>query len=93
MPEKKIEEKANEIRKDEVARLLFCADVEITEDEFFVKQNGDFEIEDMVRAFERGKQSRVCDCMTYLNFKNLEKERGKYKSRCEHYERCITQER
>ena len=93
MTEKKIEEKSNKIRKNEKDRLQFCKDMGITEDEFFVKQNGDFEIEDMVRAFERGKQSRVCDCMTYLNFKDLKKERDKYKSRCEHYERCITQER
>ena len=58
MTEKEIEEKANEIRKDEVARLLFCADVGITEDEFFINRNGDFEIEDMIRAFENGKETR-----------------------------------
>ena len=81
MTEKKIEEKANKIRKNEKDRLQFCKDVGITEDDFFVNQNGDFEIEDMVRAFERGKQSRVCDCMTYLTFKDLEKECEKLEKR------------
>jgi hypothetical protein len=87
MTEKEIEEKANEIRKDEVARLLFCADVGITEDEFFVARNGDFEIEDMIRAFERGKQSRDCNCMTYLNFKDLEEQIEKMKccQNCNHW--------
>ena len=55
MTEKEIEEKANKIRKNEKDRLQFCKDVGITEDEFFINQNGDFEIEDMVRAFENGK--------------------------------------
>jgi hypothetical protein len=91
MTEKQIEEKANEIRKDEVARLLFCADVGITEDEFFVARNGDFEIEDMVRAFERGKQSRDCNCMTYLNFKDLEKENAELKERVKQQSDRITE--
>ena len=91
MTEKEIEEKANEIRKDEVARLLFCADVGITEDEFFVNRNGDFEIEDMVRAFERGKQSRDCNCMTYLNFKDLEKENAELKKRVKQQSDRITE--
>lgn len=91
MTEKEIEEKANEIRKDEVARLLFCADVGITEDMFFVNRNGDFEIEDMVRAFERGKQSRDCNCMTYLNFKDLEKENAELKERVKQQSDRITE--
>ena len=91
MTEKEIEEKANEIRKDEVARLLFCADVGITEDEFFINRNGDFEIEDMVRAFERGKQSRDCNCMTYLNFKELEKENAELKERVKQQSDRITE--
>ena len=55
MTEKEIEEKAKEISKNKKDRLQFCKDMGITEDEFFIKQNGDFEIEDLIRAFENGK--------------------------------------
>ena len=58
MTEKEIEQKANIIREKYFYRMEFCKDVGITEDEFFIKQNGDFEIEDMVRAFEKGKETR-----------------------------------
>lgn len=50
-----IEETANKIRRDEKARKDFCNRVGISEDEFFINQNGDFEIEDVERAFQRGK--------------------------------------
>ena len=87
MTEKEIEEKAKEISKNKKDRLQFCKDMGITEDEFFIKQNGDFEIEDIIRAFERGKQSRDCNCMTYLNFKNLEEQIEKMKccQNCNHW--------
>ena len=55
MTEKEIEEKANEIRSNDKARLIFCKNVGITNDEYFIKCCGDFEIEDMIRAFENGK--------------------------------------
>ena len=58
MTEEEIEQKANIIREKYFYRMEFCKDVGITEDEFFIKRNGDFEIEDMVRAFEKGKETR-----------------------------------
>ena len=42
------------VRQSEKVRADFCKDVGITLDEYYVKQNGDFEIEDMVRAFQKG---------------------------------------
>ena len=56
MTEKEIEEKANEISKNKKDRLQFCKDVGITEDEFFIKQNGDFEIEDILRAYNKANE-------------------------------------
>ena len=55
MTEEEIEQKAQEIRDFHSERVKFCNDVGITLDDFFIKWNGDFEIEDMVRAFENGK--------------------------------------
>ena len=46
---------ANCVRKNEKDRLEFCKNVGITLDEYYVKNCGDFEIEDMIRAYRRGK--------------------------------------
>ena len=92
MTEEEIEQKAKIIREKYFYRMEFCKDVGITEDDFFIKQNGDFEIEDMVRAFERGRQSRDCNCMTYqFNFKDLEKENAELKERVKQQSDRITE--
>ena len=46
---------ASRIRNDMRKRIEFCDNVGITLDDYYVKKCGDFEIEDMVRAFENGK--------------------------------------
>ena len=51
---KNVETLAMLVRQSEKVRADFCKDVGITLDEYYVKQNGDFEIEDMVRAFQKG---------------------------------------
>lgn len=56
MTEKEIEQKAQEIRDFHSERVKFCNDVGITLDDFFVKWNGDFEIEDMVRAYNKANE-------------------------------------
>ena len=47
-------------------------------EEYDVNHCGGFEVEDMEKAytdgFNQGKESRICDCITYLNFDTLEKE-------------------
>ena len=58
MTEEEIEQKANIIREKYFYRMEFCKNVGITEDEYFIKNCGDFEIEDMIRAFENGKETR-----------------------------------
>lgn len=87
MTEEEIEQKANIIREKYFYRMEFCKNVGITEDEYFEKHCGDFEVEDMIRAFERGKQSRDCNCMTCLNFKDLEEQIEKMKccQNCGHW--------
>lgn len=53
--EEEIELIASRIRNDMRKRIEFCDNVGITLDDYYAKQCGDFEIEDMVRAFENGK--------------------------------------
>ena len=91
MTEEEIEQKANIIREKYFYRMEFCKNVGITEDEYFEKRCGDFEVEDMIRAFERGKQSRDCNCMTCLNFKDLEKENAELKERVKQQSDRITE--
>ena len=55
MTEKEFELIASRIRNDMRKRIEFCDNVGITLDDYYVKCCGDFEIEDMVRAFENGK--------------------------------------
>ena len=52
-----LESLANYVRSNEKARLEFCKNVGITLDEYYVKRCGDFEIEDMIRAFDNGRAS------------------------------------
>ena len=56
MTEEEIEQKAQEIRDFHSERVKFCNDVGITLDDFFIKWNGDFEIEDMVRAYNKANE-------------------------------------
>ena len=55
MTEEEIELIASRIRNDMRKRIEFCDNVGITLDDYCIKNCGDFEIEDMVRAFENGK--------------------------------------
>lgn len=55
MTEVEIELIASRIRNDMRKRIEFCDNVGITLDDYYVKQCGDFEIEDMIRAYENGK--------------------------------------
>lgn len=48
---------ANCVRKNEKDRLEFCKNVGITLDDYYIKKCGDFEIEDMIRAFDNGRAS------------------------------------
>ena len=54
MTEEELEAKEWEVIKNGNARDEFCEQVGITFDEFAIKQNGDFEIKDMLRAYYRG---------------------------------------
>ena len=55
MTDEEIDLIASRIRNDMRKRIEFCDNVGITLDDYYVKKCGDFEIEDMVRAFENGK--------------------------------------
>ena len=91
MTEEELKQEANFIREKYFYRMEFCKNVGITEGEYFEKHCGDFEVEDMIRAFERGKQSRDCNCMTCLNFKELEKENAELKERVKQQSDRITE--
>ena len=60
------------IRQSEKVRTDFCKDVGITLDDFYVKQNGDFEIEDMVRAFQKGFGMALIPLQEQLTKKDTE---------------------
>lgn len=55
MTEEEFELIASRIRNDMRKRIEFCDNVGITLDDYYIKQCGNFEIEDMVKAFENGK--------------------------------------
>ena len=60
-------------------RIEFCDNVGITLDDYYVKQCGDFEIEDMVRAYENGK-TFFDDCLE-TQFTEKDKQIEELKSR------------
>ena len=57
MTDEEIDLISSRIRNDMKKRIDFCDNVGITLDDYYVKQCGDFEIEDMVRAYENGRMA------------------------------------
>lgn len=71
---------AKRVRENEKDRIEFCKNVGITLDDYYVKQCGDFEIEDMIRAYNNGKAG-VQQELTEMN-KSYKKFRKDYQELC-----------